>query len=112
MGVMQETRLAQEKTHAPQAGQQPLKAEEAQQLASQVPQWKLEQDKLTREYKFANFDEAIDFVNEVAHLAKAANHHPDLQISYNKVKLTLSTHKIGGLSHNDFILAARVDELA
>jgi len=112
MGVTQETRLAQEKTQRPQAGQQPLKTEEAQQLGSQVPHWKLQQDALTREYKFADFDEAIDFVNELAHLAKAADHHPDIQISYNKVKLTLSTHKIGGLSRNDFILAARVDELA
>ncbi|MHB8997219.1 MAG: 4a-hydroxytetrahydrobiopterin dehydratase [Armatimonadota bacterium] len=112
MGVTQEIKLAQEKTQPPQAGQQPLSVEEAKQLASQVPQWKLGDDKLTREYRFADFDEAIDFVNELAHLAKAADHHPDIQISYNKVKLTLSTHKIGGLSRNDFIVAARVDELA
>jgi 4a-hydroxytetrahydrobiopterin dehydratase len=109
---MTEARLAQEKTRAPQQGQQPLTPQEAQELASQVPQWKLEQDKLTREFKFANFDEAMDFVNELAHVAKAADHHPEIQISYNKVKLTLSTHKIGGLSRNDFILAARVDEMA
>jgi len=112
MGVVQDVKLSQEKTRPPQAGDQPLSADEAKQLASQVPQWKLAQDKLTRELRFADFDEAIDFVNELADAAKAADHHPDIQISYNKVHLTLSTHRISGLSRNDFILAARIDELA
>lgn len=51
------------------------------------------------------------FVNRVAAVAEEQRHHPDIRISYNKVRLTLSTHKIGGLSRNDFILAAKIDRL-
>lgn len=111
MRVAEEAIIAQEQTQAPQQGQKPLSAEEAQQLARQVSDWKLQGDKLERDLKFADFNEAIEFVNEVAHVAAAADHHPDIQVSYNKVRLTLSTHKIGGLSRNDFIVAARIDEV-
>jgi 4a-hydroxytetrahydrobiopterin dehydratase len=111
MRVAEETNIAQERTQKPQQGQQPLSAEEAQQLAGQVPDWKLQGDKLERDLKFADFNEAMEFVNEVARVAASADHHPDLQISYNKVHLTLSTHKIGGLSRNDFIVAARIDDV-
>lgn len=111
MRVAEEAGIAREATQAPRAGQPPLSADEAQELARQVPDWKLRDDRLERDFKFADFDEAIEFVNEVARVASAADHHPDIQVSYNKVHLTLSTHKIGGLSRNDFIVAARLDEV-
>lgn len=64
-----------------------------------------------REFRFKDFGKAMEFVNEVAEVAEEQDHHPDICVFYNKVNLTLSTHKIGGLSRNDFILAAKIDEL-
>ena len=76
-----------------------------------VPAWKASDDslKISREFTFADFLAAMDFVNAVAKIAQAKGHHPDIYIFYNKVKLELSTHAIGGLSENDFIVAAKVD---
>ncbi len=66
--------------------------------------------KIEKEYKFKNFKEALAFVNKVGELAESEGHHPDIYLfSWNKVKLTLSTHAIGGLSENDFILASKID---
>ena len=67
--------------------------------------------KLRRELTFADFKAAMVFVNRVADLAEAENHHPDLAINYNRVSLTLWTHDSGGLTENDLILAARIDGL-
>ena len=66
---------------------------------------------IERQFRFKDFREAIAFVNKVADLAESEGHHPDIFISWNKVRLTLTTHKIGGLSRNDFVLAAKIDEL-
>ena len=65
--------------------------------------------KITKEYKFQDFIGSINFVNLVADIAEMEGHHPDIHIFYNKVLLELSTHAIGGLSENDFILAAKID---
>ena len=89
----------------------PLEHAAAAELARQVPQWTLKDKQIEREFKFKDFKEAMDFVNCVADLANREDHHPDISIYYNKVRLTLSTHKIGGLSKNDFILAAKIDQL-
>jgi len=105
------TTLAEQKIEPPQAGMKPLPRGEAEKLATEVPQWTLKDNAIEREFKFKDFLEAIDFVNEAARVAQAADHHPDIHISYNKVRLEFSTHKIGGLSKNDFILAAKVDKL-
>jgi len=68
---------------------------------------------IEREWKLANFKEAIEFVNEVAKLAEQANHHPDIRVhGWNKVELSLSTHSQGGLTDADFQLASRIDALA
>ncbi|HEY3398006.1 MAG TPA: 4a-hydroxytetrahydrobiopterin dehydratase [Armatimonadota bacterium] len=104
-------KLAKEPTVPPEAGEPPLTAEEVRRLSRAVPEWEVEDQVLRRELKFPDFVEAMDFVNEVAEVAQAADHHPDLCISYNRVRLELTTHKIGGLSRNDFIVAARIDEL-
>ena len=91
-----------------------LTPDEARELAVQVPKWKLRKDepRLWREFTFKDFVRAMKFVNKVAELAESEGHHPDLHIHYNRVKLVLWTHDIGGLSENDFILAAKVDTLA
>ena len=67
--------------------------------------------KIKNEYKFKDFKEAMVFVNKVADLAENEGHHPDIWISWNKVKLELYTHAIHGLSENDFILAAKIERL-
>lgn len=90
---------------------QPLDANQTQRLSAEVPHWAVGEKAIERTLKFRDFLAAIDFVNRVAELAEPANHHPDIWISWNTVKLELSTHRIGGLSVNDFILAARIDRL-
>jgi 4a-hydroxytetrahydrobiopterin dehydratase len=103
--------LAEQKVEPVRAGTPPLSREEAAELSKGVPQWTVNERSIQREFKFKDFEEAIDFVNRVAEVAQQDDHHPDISISYNKVRLEFSTHKIGGLSRNDFILAAKVDRL-
>lgn len=73
-----------------------------------VPDWESNGREITRTYKFKNFSEAMAFVNKVAGLSEAADHHPDINIRYNKVRLTLSTHSAGGLTEKDFSLARQI----
>ena len=67
---------------------------------------------ISREFITKNFMAAVTFINKVAQVAEAENHHPDVHLtSYRKLRIELSTHAIGGLSENDFILAAKINEL-
>ena len=91
---------------------QPVSADEAAGLARSIPLWKLETKSIERPFRFKDFRQAMAFVNKVADAAERRDHHPDIFISWNKVTLTLSTHKIGGLSRVDFDLAAEIDGLA
>lgn len=92
---------------------QPLDREVAKGLLAEVPGWELAPDRkhITRTWRFKDFGGAMQFANEVATLAEAEGHHPDMRISYGKVRLELTTHAIGGLTENDFILAAKINEL-
>ncbi len=94
------------------SGDPPLVRKEAEDLMRQIPTWSFEEKELGKEFRFKDFREAMKFVNRVAEIANEQDHHPDIFISYNRVKIVLSTHKIGGLSLNDFIMAARIDLLA
>lgn len=76
-----------------------------------VAEWQLSGDEIKREWKFAEFGDAMVFVNRVAELAQAANHHPDIDIRYNRVLLALSSHDAGGLTKKDFRLAREIDEI-
>jgi len=67
---------------------------------------------LSKEFSFANFVDALAFVNRVGEIAEEQNHHPDLYLAWGKVTVELWTHKIDGLSESDFILAAKIDRLA
>ena len=67
--------------------------------------------KIAYTFKFKSFKDSIIFVNKVADLAESENHHPNIHILYNRVKIVLSTHSVGGLSENDFILAAKIEML-
>lgn len=85
--------------------------DEAMDYIAENPDWILDDTstKISKEFKFSDFIGAINFVNLVADIAEEEGHHPDIHIFYNKVRLELSTHAIGGLSENDFILAAKID---
>jgi len=102
--------LAQKKCAPCEVGGSPLPAEDARRLAKGVPGWTLGEKAIEREFKFKDFKGAMEFVNKVADIANEQDHHPDIYISYNMVRLTLSTHKVGGLSANDFILAAKINQ--
>ena len=83
--------------------------EVAAQLAG-LSGWAREGDSIVKNYEFASFVEAIDFVQRVADRAEQANHHPDITINYNKVVLTLSTHSEGGITGKDIAAASSFDE--
>ena len=76
-----------------------------------VPAWTKQSAEIARTFQFKNFVAAMKFVNQVAKLAEAAGHHPDIDIRWNKVTLALTTHSEGGLTQKDFDLAARFDAL-
>ena len=90
----------------------PLKAEEVFRLHERVSDWMISSGrKLVRGFELDGFGEAIDFVNQVAELAEEEGHHPNITIDYDTVTFTVWTHAIDDLSENDFILAAKIDEL-
>jgi 4a-hydroxytetrahydrobiopterin dehydratase len=76
-----------------------------------VPDWNLADSAIVRTFTLGNFVEAVEFVNQVTELAEEANHHPDVDIRWNKVTLSLSTHSKGGLTQADFDLARQIDAL-
>ena len=88
-----------------------LNAPEIKTALATVPDWKKQGDMITRTFEFKDFSAAMKFVNAVAELAEQAWHHPDVDIRWNKVTLTLTTHKAGGLTEQDFALAQKVDRL-
>ncbi len=104
--------LADQECKPLQRGTPPLPPEAAEALAKETPQWTLKHDAIEREFRFGDSREAMGFVNRVAEVAEEQDHHPDIHISYAVVRLDLTTHAIGGLSQNDFIMAAKVDRLA
>ena len=75
--------------------------------------WRISADSksLKRSYKFKDFHRTMGFVNAVAYIANAEDHHPDLEVGYDYCRVTYTTHAIGGLSQNDFICAAKLDRL-
>ena len=103
--------LREETSRPIRKGEPALSREEAAALGREAPAWAIGDTSMEREFEFRDFREAMDFANKVAAIANAQNHHPDICVSYSKVRLVLSTHKIGGLSRNDFIVAAKIDEL-
>lgn len=96
-----------------EAGTPPMPKAEAEKFIKQVhANWKIaEGKKLRRDFRFDDFVAAMKFVNRVAGVAETEGHHPDVHLSYNKLTLELWTHAAGGLTENDFILAAKIDAL-
>jgi 4a-hydroxytetrahydrobiopterin dehydratase len=87
--------------------------DEANNRLKDVPGWSLEAGgkAIAKTYSFKNYYETMAFVNATAWISHAEDHHPDLEVGYNKCKVTYSTHSVGGLSENDFVCAAKVEEL-
>jgi 4a-hydroxytetrahydrobiopterin dehydratase len=89
-----------------------LTDEQVTERLGSVPGWTREGDSIVHVETLADFRAAMLYVAAVAYLAEAANHHPDVLIQWNKVTFTLSTHSAGGLTGNDFALAARINSLS
>jgi 4a-hydroxytetrahydrobiopterin dehydratase len=109
------TELSKQKCAPCEGGVQPYTRDEAnQQMKLLNSAWNLAPDakSLHRAFAFKNFYRTMSFVNAVAHIANTEDHHPDLEVGYNYCRMKFSTHSIGGLSRNDFICAAKIDELA
>lgn len=95
-----------------EGGVPPLAGQEIQKLMSQLRGWEVQENKcLKRSWTFDDFAQALAFVNRVATIAEQERHHPDIVLGWGYATLTLSTHAIGGLSRNDFIVAAKINEL-
>lgn len=94
-----------------QGGDDPLKGDDLAALAGQLPEgWSIEDEHhLEKSYTFDDFKDALAFTNRVGRIAEEQGHHPDIYLAYGKVKLKVWSHKIGGLSRNDFIFVAKVD---
>ena len=107
--------LTQLKCTACRGGEPTVSDEEMSQLMPQVPEWQIvERDgikRLERMFKFRDFVQALAFTNKVGELAEEEGHHPALLTEWGKVTVTWWTHKIRGLHRNDFIMAARTDQL-
>jgi len=111
-GTTDASRLTEKHCVPCEVGTQPFDLETINRLLPMVPKWKLEDTtKIVRSFKLKNFIESMRFINEVAQLAEAEGHHPDIFVSYSYVRINLTTHNIGGLSENDFIVAAKIDEI-
>jgi len=105
--------LAEKECVPCKGGVPPLKGEALRKLQEDLgPDWRVvSEHHLEREYTFKNFREALAFTNRLGELAEKNNHHPDIYLAWGKVKLTIWTHKIDGLTESDFVLAAKADRL-
>lgn len=97
-----------------EGGVDPLTSEQAQAHLKAIPKWELDADgkSIHRKWEMKNFVKSMEFLQKVAEVAEQEQHHPDLHLTgYRNVLIELTTHAIGGLSENDFILAAKIDSL-
>ncbi|MFN7141582.1 MAG: 4a-hydroxytetrahydrobiopterin dehydratase [Limisphaerales bacterium] len=107
------SKLAEQECVPCKGGVPPLQGDQLSQLLADLADgWKIiSEHHLEKEFTFKNFREALQFTNQVGELAERVNHHPDIYLAWGKVKLTLWTHKIDGLTESDFVFAAKVDEI-
>jgi 4a-hydroxytetrahydrobiopterin dehydratase len=89
-----------------------LSEDDIQAALTDLPGWDLAGDEIAKVYKFPDFVAAMAFVNRLADRAEAVNHHPDLEIHYNRVRVALSTHSEGGITARDTSLAGEIEALA
>lgn len=105
--------LTEQKCVACEGNVTPFDKDEAIVLIKQIPGWEISANakSISRKYTFKDFKESLEFVNKVGTIAESEGHHPDIHMTdYKHVEIDLSTHAIDGLSQNDFIVAAKIDE--
>ncbi len=112
--MSQSCSLADQKCQPCKGGVPPLTPEEIQPLLKELDKsWQVIQNHhLEKAVEFPNFKDALRFVDKVGEIAEAEGHHPDIFLTWGKVKITIFTHKINGLSKSDFILAAKIDAMS
>ena len=106
--------LAERRCVPCEGGIAPLSRAAAEEVLQRVDEnWQLSVDatSIERGFRFRDFFRTMSFVNALAHVANLEDHHPDLEVGYNRCKISFSTHSVGGLSENDFICAAKVERL-
>jgi 4a-hydroxytetrahydrobiopterin dehydratase len=105
--------LAEKECVSCKAGVAPLKGNDLSRLQRELkPGWQiLKEHQLEREFNFKDFRQALNFTNQVGELAEDQGHHPDIYLRWGKVKVTIWTHKVDGLTESDFVLAAKIDRL-
>jgi 4a-hydroxytetrahydrobiopterin dehydratase len=103
--------LMSKKCEACESGAGKIPADATGGYLKQVPGWQLAGDRLIRSFNFKNYHEAMAFVNATAWISHRADHHPDIELGFNKVTMHYSTHKVGGLTENDFICAVKINAL-
>lgn len=107
------TNLAQKHCVPCDALTKPFTRQQAESYLPNVPDWELDDtaQKIKRKFKFADFKEALTFVNKISEIAEAESHHPNLRFGWGYAAVELSTHAIKGLSENDFILASKINQI-
>lgn len=109
---MSGSELSQKSCVPCRGGVPPLTPEEIKPLSDQLPSWAvINNHHLRKAFSFADFREALGFVNKVGEVAEKEGHHPDINLAWGEVHLEIWTHKIGGLTESDFILAAKIDQI-
>ena len=103
--------LTKRKCKPCEGGMPPYTEKQARDMLAQLKGWQLQDGKLAKVYPFANYHHTMAFVNALAWISHREDHHPDLEVGYNKCRVTYWTHAVGGLSENDFICAAKCDAL-
>jgi 4a-hydroxytetrahydrobiopterin dehydratase len=105
--------LSEKKCSLCEGGTSPLSLGEAQKLLNQIPGWEIDKTgkKISKKYSFKGFYPTMSFINAVAYIAQQEGHHPDISFGYNYCHISFMTHAIDGLSENDFICAAKINEL-
>ena len=105
--------LSSRKCQPCEGGTPALKGDELRRLYGQIQGWTLvNEHHIEKEYRFPDFRSALDFVNRLGEIAEEEGHHPDIFLTWGKVKVTLWTHSVGGLTPGDFTLAAKADQAA
>jgi 4a-hydroxytetrahydrobiopterin dehydratase len=104
--------LADKKCVPCRGGLPPLRGAELEKFHHAVPNWTvIDEHHIHRDFQFPDFQQALNFVNQVGAVAEEQGHHPDISLTWGKAGITLWTHKIDGLSESDFIMAAKIDRL-
>ncbi len=103
--------LAQRKCKACEGGTAPLDDQQVKSLLAHVPGWERSGKEIVKTFRFQDYYETMAFVNATAWISHREDHHPDLEVGYNKCRVRYSTHAVGGLSENDFICAAKIEAL-